>query len=617
MESIGGEYKILKQFGGAMGHVYLVNKHSIPFPFVLKSYQDIKPHLEDLFFTEVKNWTSFGVHQNIVKTLFAEKINGKIFVAAEYVEGNEQGENRLTNYIGKNIPLHLIIKWAIQFTYGMNHCVGKGMIAHSDIKPDNILIDKDLNLKITDFGLSKSYINDDRSGGGTPMYYSPEQIFNPDKIDHRSDIYSFGIILYQLITKGVFPYQLSSNNWNQITLKELIQSHLQENVKKINHPLFEICKKCMAKDLSNRYQQFQELFKDLVIVAKNESIEIPKQIISRDDKLEELFILSCSLSAIGENKEALRAIDMYLSNQPDHYSAWTQKGRLEFELGNMQNALDATKKSIYLYQYSTAAVNNLGAIYYNLNQINEAKTCYLRAVELDPNNSGALLNLAGVLIDTENYSESAQCVIRCFELTPEKELLITKARTFISDYIKKGLLDLSLIIYSYLHKYTELTSNEIFNFAMCNYSTGKYDKAIELFKIAYKLLDGDKEIIINLSQALVFVGKYDEAVDWVELLISKKIDVLKGVTLKAQFIQRSGDHEKAFKYLMSKILEDPTNDYLWYTMGLIQEDSKNYDSALKSYITARDHKLRKGFPVNHNSIVFLNDKIEKIKKNCG
>ena len=88
---IGGEYKILQQFGGAMGHVFLVEKQGIGFPFVLKSYQDIKPHLEELFFTEVKNWTSFGVHQNIVKTLFAEKFDGKIFVAAEFVEGNENG----------------------------------------------------------------------------------------------------------------------------------------------------------------------------------------------------------------------------------------------------------------------------------------------------------------------------------------------------------------------------------------------------------------------------------------------------------------------------------------------------------------------------------------------
>ena len=65
----------------------------------------------------------------------------------------------------------------------MNHCVGHGLKAHSDIKPDNILIDSDLNLKITDFGLSKSFLNEELVGGGTPLYFSPEQIFNPSQID--------------------------------------------------------------------------------------------------------------------------------------------------------------------------------------------------------------------------------------------------------------------------------------------------------------------------------------------------------------------------------------------------------------------------------------------------
>jgi serine/threonine protein kinase len=130
---IGGEYKVLQQFGGAMGHVYLVEKHDIPHPFVLKSYQATRPELESLFFTEVKNWVSFGVHQNIVKAIFAKKIDNKLFIAAEYVKGYDGEANRLSNFIGRDLPLHLLIKWVIQFTYGMNHCVGHGLKAHSDI----------------------------------------------------------------------------------------------------------------------------------------------------------------------------------------------------------------------------------------------------------------------------------------------------------------------------------------------------------------------------------------------------------------------------------------------------------------------------------------------------
>lgn len=603
---IGGEYKVFQQFGGAMGHVFLVEKQGIDFPFVLKSYQDIKPHLEKLFFTEVKNWTSFGVHQNIVKTLFAEKIDGKIFVAAEFVEGNENGENRLTNYIGKNLPLHLIIKWAVQFAYGMNHCLGKGMIAHSDIKPENILIDKELNLKITDFGLSKSYLNDDKVGGGTPMYYSPEQIFKPESIEHRSDIYSFGIVLYQLITKGSYPYVMSNPDIRKV--------HLTEPVKRINHPLFDICKKCLEKDLSLRYQQFQELFKDLDLLAKKERIEIPKQIITRDDKLEELYILSRSLSAIGENFEALKAIDKYLSYQPDHYSAWSQKGRLEYELGNYQNALEATKKAVLLYQYSSTALNNLGTIYLQLDKNADAKTCLLKAVEVDPENSGALMNLANALVETGDIKEAAQCILRCFELTPTKISLHKNAKNLLTVFVQNQLFDLSADLYKELKNYYSLTINEHFNYAMCNFQIHRFQEAIESFKIVIEQNPKDETALVNLSKSYFFIGNIDKAIYYSDKLISEEVNPAQGMSMKAQYLQQSNKFDEAEKYLLGILTKYPTTDYLWLTLGDLYSKEKQFHKALKSYQKTRQIKIQKGASQNDKDLVFIERKIVQAQK---
>ncbi|MBN8860802.1 MAG: tetratricopeptide repeat protein [Sphingobacteriales bacterium] len=606
--TIGGEYKVLKQFGGAMGHVFLVEKEGIPFPFVLKSYQDIKPHLEELFFTEAKNWTSFGVHQNIVKTLFAEKIDGRIFVAAEFIEPNDNGENRLTNYIGKDIPLALIIKWAIQFAYGMNHCVGKGMIAHSDIKPDNILIDRELNLKITDFGLSKSILNDDRIGGGTPLYYSPEQIFHPDRIDHRSDIYSFGIVLYQLITKGNYPYVMSSPDIRQV--------HLKEPVKRINHPLFDITKKCMEKDLSKRYQQFQELFKDLVSVAKENSIDIPKQTISKDDKLEELYILSRSLSAIGNKSGALQAINEYLRHQPDHFTAWSQKGRLEYELGQLQNALESTKKSVFLYQYNPTALNNLGVIYLEQNNNKDAKTCLLRAVELDPNNSGALMNLANALVETGDISESAQCILRGFELTPEKLSLHTNAKNLLPKFIQNQLFEFASKIYTKLADYSNLTINESFNAAMCCYQVHDFKNAIKFFEVVLNNNQNDGETISNLSKSYFFIGDFENAIKYAELLIDKQINPAQGMSMKAQYLHQSGQFNEAVSYLDSILKKYPMTDYLWLTLGDIYKKEGQTNEALNCYLKTRQIKIQKGADMNDKDIQFIDNKIRETKQNA-
>jgi len=605
---IGGEYKVRKQFGGAMGHVFLVEKHGIDFPFVLKSYQDIKPHLEQLFFTEAKNWTSFGVHQNIVKTLFAEKLDGKIYVAAEFVEGNENGENRLTNYIGKNIPLHLIIKWAVQFSYGMNHCLGKGMIAHSDIKPDNILIDKDLNLKITDFGLSKSYLNDEKVGGGTPLYYSPEQIFQPGNIDHRSDIYSFGIVLYQLITKGAYPYVMSSPDIRQV--------HLKEPVKKVNHPLFDICKKCLEKDLSKRYQQFQELFKDLDFLAKKEGIQIPKQIITRDDKLEELYILSRSLSAIGENTGALKAIDKYLGYQPEHYSAWSQKGRLEYELGNLQNALEATKKAVYLYQYSSTALNNLGAIYLELDNNADAKTCLLRAVEIDPENSGALMNLANALVETGDISKASQCILKCFELTPHKKSLHTNSKNLLPAFVQNQLFEFSADIYKQLLAYSSLSINEHFNYAMCNYQIHRFNEAIKSFEVVLSSNPKDETALVNISKSNFFIGNVDKAIFYSDKLITEEVNPAQGMSMKAQYLQQSGKFGQAENYLLDILTKYPMTDYLWLTLGDLYLKEKQHNKALNSYEKTRQIKIQKGALSTDKDLIFINQKISDTKKNC-
>lgn len=395
---IGGDFRVIKTFSkGAMGDVFLVEKETIPFPLILKSCKAVKPDLKDLFIKEVFNWTSFGVHQNIVKCHFAEEIEGVLFVAAEYVEGTN-GRNTISDFLDERIPLYLLIKWGIQFCFGMNHCAKKGMIAHGDIKPDNLLVDLDSNLKISDFGLSKSYLNQEKTGGGTPLYYSPEQIIDSTKIDHRSDIYSFGIVLYQLVSGGVSPY-------NFTTYEELINAHFKQPIKKLNHPLFHIISKCLRKSPDERYQQYRLLFKAIVEVAQENDITIPKQIETRDDKLEELYLLSTSLSAIGHKDDALKAINQYLTYQPDHSSAWTQKGRLEYEIGNIEVALNATKKSIALYPYSSQATNNLGAIYTKIEDWENAKTCLLKSVELSPNNSGALMNLGMVLLRTQNNNE--------------------------------------------------------------------------------------------------------------------------------------------------------------------------------------------------------------------
>ncbi len=129
----------------------------------------------------------------------------KTFIAMEYVEGKT-----LREIIDDDeLTIEQIKDISIQICEGLHEAHSKG-ITHRDIKPENILIDGTGKVKIVDFGLAKiknasKEITKEGATLGTIKYMSPEQIRN-QKVDHRSDIWSFGVILYEMIT-GRYPFK--------------------------------------------------------------------------------------------------------------------------------------------------------------------------------------------------------------------------------------------------------------------------------------------------------------------------------------------------------------------------------------------------------------------------
>ena len=210
------------------------------------------------------------------------------------------------------------------------------------------MVDANGNLKITDFGLSKfnnefkalnaslDKIDKDKGGFlnkfkglfdkskveikeigltnegsflGTILYASPEQIMNSSNIDFRSDIYSFGIVLYQLISLGSFPYSLVGKT----TIETLALMHLQEPIVKINHPLASIAYKCLSRNANQRYQSFNELLEDLKLVADSLKIKLPANKIEIDAGLRELYIQSYTYRSLGDLIKAKELITKYLN----------------------------------------------------------------------------------------------------------------------------------------------------------------------------------------------------------------------------------------------------------------------------------------------------------------
>ena len=162
----------------------------------------------------MKPWPGLrlGKHDNIILAFMVIEVGAKPYLVMEYADSGD-----LHSWIEKgrlNVPL--AVNFAMQFCEGMKHAVRTEGIVHRDIKPANVLIHDNRILKIADFGLAKAFAPDvaglnadtypgiDKSlsvaGGGTLSYMSPEQFESLSRADTRSDIFSFGAMLYEMLT---------------------------------------------------------------------------------------------------------------------------------------------------------------------------------------------------------------------------------------------------------------------------------------------------------------------------------------------------------------------------------------------------------------------------------
>jgi serine/threonine protein kinase len=295
-DKIGNHYEIYDILGGegksGMGIIYVCYDHDNKGVFALKTLQDRYRTSEETnkqFEREALVWIELERHPYIVRAWWVEKIEGRLFVTLEYIAPDERGRNTLTHYL-RDLSLTDILKISIQFCHGMEYAHSRGINAHRDIKPDNIMITYNSTVKITDFGLSKAFqeidiecdtISEFVQAGlsifksksnkicGTLPYMAPEQF--DGFADYRSDVYSFGIVLFQMANKGELPY-VGKNP------EEFEQLHKFAPTPYFFSPLFPIINKCLQKATSCRYKTFTLLREDLeklLLSESGESIAIP------------------------------------------------------------------------------------------------------------------------------------------------------------------------------------------------------------------------------------------------------------------------------------------------------------------------------------------------------
>ncbi len=267
--TFAGRYRIIEELGkGGMGKVYKALDTDLKEKVAIKL---IKPEVAadkntiERFRNELKFARKIR-HKNVCQMYDLNREEGTHYITMEYVHGEDL--KRLIRKMGQ-MSAGQLISIAVQVCEGMAEAHRLGVV-HRDLKPQNIMVDEEGNARIMDFGIARSVKGKGITGTGvmigTPEYMSPEQVEGKES-DQRSDIYSLGVILYEMVT-GRVPFEGDTPFIIGVKHKSEAPQNPKEINSQIPEDLSNLILKCMEKDKEKRYQSAGELRSELKNIEK-------------------------------------------------------------------------------------------------------------------------------------------------------------------------------------------------------------------------------------------------------------------------------------------------------------------------------------------------------------
>jgi len=267
--TFSNRYEIIEELGkGGMGRVYRVEDTRLKQEVALKLIKpEIAAHKKTIerFRNELKA-ARMIVHKNVCRMFDLGESEGAHFITMEYIRGEDlKSMIRMSGQLGIGTAIGI----AKQICDGLTEAHKLGVV-HRDLKPSNIMIDKDGNARIMDFGIAHSVKGKSITGAGvmvgTPEYMSPEQV-ESKQVDQQSDIYSLGVMLYEMVT-GRVPFEGDT----PLSVAYKHRHDAPDDPRNFNDQiparLRDLILKSMAKDREKRYQSTEEVFFELASIEK-------------------------------------------------------------------------------------------------------------------------------------------------------------------------------------------------------------------------------------------------------------------------------------------------------------------------------------------------------------
>jgi len=275
-----GKYELIRKLGeGATSTVYLGHDPfaqrdvaiKVASPGILRDPEKGKLY-SNLFLNEASLIGKLN-HPHIVQIYDAVVTEDICYIVMEYVDGGTLDAHAEP---GKLLPVDRVVELIFKCTRALDFAYRLG-ITHRDIKPANILLAGESDIKISDFGAAITNARGDRtlvSGIGSPAYMSPQQV-QEQFLDHRTDIYSLGVVMHQLLT-GELPF-VAGNNYNMV-YQIVNGTPARPSAQRPGLPtvLDDIVGRAMAREVNDRYPTWQAFAQDLAQAVRNGQLKAPR-----------------------------------------------------------------------------------------------------------------------------------------------------------------------------------------------------------------------------------------------------------------------------------------------------------------------------------------------------
>ena len=590
---IGQKYEVHKVLGkGGFGVVYLVFSRPDQTAFALKTFLQGNADAKALarFRQEAEVWVQLGAHPYLVQAYFVEEIEGRLYIAMEYIGPGAHKLNTLEGYLRYLPPdVPQALRWTIQLCHGMEYAGGRGIRSHRDLKPANVMITPDRDVKITDFGLatrpqgfdSSGYVAEYSSearqaffgqtmrgiGFGTPTHMPPEQFEDVAQCDERSDIYSTGVMLYQMVTRGQLPVYLP---WPEEAglearmryWKEMETAHRAFQMPRLGTPADGVLQRCLRPDPAQRYQTYAALRQDLEQVLHQMTGEAVPSPPIQQMGLREWLNRGRSLQHLRHFADALGCYDEVLRQDRSVMAAWRNKGMCLCALGQHKEANAYFQQAYQLAPQDTENLNAWGHNHRLSGDLDAAITCFDKTLEVNERNEDAWAGRGQVLWKNEQRDEALQHFNYALQLNPR----------FTEAWVLRG----------------ELLQQR-----------HQYDEALAAFDDALRLNNATLDAWAGKAHALAHLGRLKDALECYDYLIEQDRQNAVLHAGRGSTLAHLGQYHQAAQAFDAALHLAPEDSMAQFGLGNTMLQRHRYDEAVACYdaVLARDEAFQ---PALHN-----------------